>query len=277
MKLKKQSQKKLAELKPLLDDLVGEVENSDYIEHDPIRFMYDYSDKREREIAGFLAATMAWGRRDIVVSKTDDLLRRMDYKPLDFTLNYNQNEFGVLQGFKHRTFKPVDIHGILMALNNIFRHYPDFESFWKEAYDASKTNNTHLMHEFRTRFMQLSPDMASRTEKHISDPEKGSSCKRLWMYLRWCARQNSPVDTGIWNFIPASELMIPMDVHVARQSRRLGLLTRSYNDRKAVEELTSVLKKMDPADPVKYDYPLFGIGALNLNLPDHYIINPKAE
>ena len=277
MKLKKLTRKKLGELKPYLDDLVGEVEKSSYIEHDPIRFMYDYSDKREKEIAGFLAATMAWGRRDIVISKTDDLLRRMEYKPLDFTLNYSQSEFGALQGFKHRTFKPVDIHGILMALNNIYRHYPDFESFWIEAYNSSKLKNTHLIHEFRTRFMHLSPDMASRTEKHISDPEKGSSCKRLWMYLRWCSRQNSPVDTGIWNFIPSSELMIPLDVHVARQSRRLGLLSRSYNDRKAVEELTSVLKKLDPDDPSKYDYPLFGIGALNLTLPDQFIINPKAE
>ena len=271
--LRKRSRKALFQLKPILDKINDRVEQPDYIPLDPVQFMHAFENKKDKEIAGFLAATMAWGRRDIVVAKVDNLLQRMDYTPYNFVMNYDQQMFNRLRAFKHRTFKPIDIHGLILTLREIYRSYPDFESFWKECYKSGKEQNRPFLAIFNERFFSFSPDLAERTRKHISDPENGSPCKRLYMFLRWTIRKNSPVDPGIWTFMPPSELLIPLDVHVARQARRFGLLTRRSNDWKTVNQLTNTLSLLNPDDPARYDYALFGIGALDYELPLKYHLN----
>lgn len=271
--LRKRSRKALFQLKPILDKINDRVEQPDYIPLDPVQFMHAFEKKRDREIAGFLAATMAWGRRDIVVSKVDDLLQRMDYAPYDFVMNYDQQMYGRLRAFKHRTFKPIDIHGLILTLREIYKSYPDFELFWKECYDSGKEQERPFLAIFNERFFSFSPDLAERTRKHVSNPENGSPCKRLYMFLRWTIRKNSPVDPGIWSFMPPSELLIPLDVHVARQARKFGLLTRRSNDWKTVNQLTNTLSVLNPDDPARYDYALFGIGALDYDLPIKYHLN----
>lgn len=271
--LRKRSKTALLELKPLLDDINDHVEQQDYISKDPVQFMHAFDRKQDMEIAGFLAATMAWGRRDIVVSKVNDLLKRMHYAPFDFIMGYSQANFEVFEGFKHRTFKPIDLHGLILALQETYRRYPDLEAFWKECYETGKTQNRPFLGLFHERFLNLTPELASRTRKHVSNPEKGSPCKRLYMFLRWTIRKNSPVDPGIWSFMPPSELQIPLDVHVARQGRKFGLITRRSNDWKTVNELTKTLSIMNPSDPSRYDYALFGIGALDYSLPLKYHLN----
>src|SRR6056297_1795958 len=181
--------------------------------------------------------------------------------------------FIILKGFKHRTFKPIDIHGLISGLQTIYTQFDDFESFWSHCYDLALKQNRHFLAIFRELFFELSFDSAVRTGKHISDPEKGSTCKRLYMYLRWMIRKNSPVDPGLWNFMPPAELQVPFDVHVARQSRRYGLITRKSNDLKTVNELTNTLKLMNPDDPAVYDFALFGLGALDYTLPKRFILN----
>ncbi|REL33189.1 TIGR02757 family protein [Rhodohalobacter sp. SW132] len=271
--LRKRSRKALIELKPLLDEINDRVEQPDYIPHDPVQFMHAFEEKKDREIAGFLAATMAWGRRDIVVSKVDQLLRRMDYQPYDFVMHYSQKDFSSFSSFKHRTFKPIDIHGLVLALRAIYSRYDDFESFWRECYETGKSQNRPFLAIFNERFFSFSSDFAERTRKHISNPEKGSPCKRLYMFLRWTIRKNSPVDTGIWSFMPESELLIPLDVHVARQARKFGLITRRSNDWQTVNQLTETLAVLNPNDPARYDYALFGIGALDYEIPLRYHLN----
>jgi uncharacterized protein (TIGR02757 family) len=271
--LRKRSRKTLLELKLYLDEINEQVEQPDYIPNDPVQFMHAFSDKKDIEIAGFLAATMAWGRRDIVVAKVNDLLNRMDYAPYDFVMNYHQADFKRLNTFKHRTFKPIDIHGLILGLQKVYSEVDDFELFWKYCYQKGGEQNRPFLAIFHEKFFGLTDDLAGRTRKHISNPEKGSTCKRLWMYLRWVVRKNSPVDLGIWDFMDASELLIPFDVHVARQARRYGLLTRRSNDLKAVQELTGTLRLMNPHDPARYDYALFGIGALNYELPKRFLLN----
>ncbi len=271
--LRKRSRSALLELKPLLDEINDRVEQPDYIPYDPVQFMHAFDDKRDKEIAGFLAATMAWGRRDIVVSKVDDLLKRMSYDPFEFVMNYTQAEYAAFRGFKHRTFKPIDMHGLILTLREIYRKYPDFETFWKECYEAGKNEIRPFLAIFNERFFSLSPDLAPRTKKHVSNPENGSPCKRLYMFLRWTIRKDSPVDPGIWSFMPPSELQIPLDVHVARQGRKYGLITRRSNDWKTVNELTKTLSFLNPEDPARYDYALFGIGALDYTLPLKYHLN----
>lgn len=259
------TKKKLLALKPKLDALVEQIEQPDFIDNDPIQFMYAFEDKNDKELAGFFAAIMAWGRRDIVINKVDDLLKRMDYKPADFILNFNESDAAKLEGFKHRTFKPIDIYWLVKTLQSILKKHHTFEAFWEKCYQKSKTQQRELIAVFHEEFFSIHPEVPQRTRKHISNPEKNSSAKRLNMYLRWCIR-SGPVDLGVMTFMNPSELKIPLDVHVARQARALGLLKRKQNDWKAVIELNKNLHKLDPEDPAKYDFALFGMGVLDQNI-----------
>ncbi len=271
--LRKRSVQTLLELKPHLDEIITRVETPGYIPHDPVQFMHAFEAKRDAEIAGFFAATMAWGRRDIVIAKVDDLLKRMDYKPMEFVMNYDQTEFQKFSTFKHRTLKPVDIHGMILSMQEILNTFSDFEEFWAMCYQNAHDRNRHYLAVFHDEFFLRSNDLAERTKKHVSNPEKGSTCKRLYMFLRWAIRKQSPVDTGIWSFLSPSELLIPFDVHVARQARKYGLISRRTNDLKTVVQLTDTLKILNPEDPAIYDYALFGIGALGYELPRKFILN----
>ncbi|MEP1151915.1 MAG: TIGR02757 family protein [Balneola sp.] len=258
------SKKKLLELKPELDAFVERIEQPGFIDNDPIQFMYAFEDKTDREIAGFFAAIMAWGRRDIVINKVDDLLKRMDYKPTEFVLNFSESDTPKLDGFKHRTFKPIDIYWLIKTLQSIVKEYKDFEGFWEMCYQKSKNQDRELIAVFNEEFFAIHPEIPARTRKHISNSEKNSTCKRLYMYLRWCLR-DGPVDTGIMNFMPTSELKIPFDVHVARQARKLNIITYNQNNWKCVLLLNKQLTILDSNDPAKYDFALFGMGIESRN------------
>lgn len=304
-KLRVWGPKRLAELKDHLDSINNQIEQPEYIELDPVQFMHLFQRKKDAEIAGFLGAIMAWGRRDIVIAKGSELMERMNFEPYSFVMNYHAGKSDRLDGFRHRTLKPVDLHGIFLTLQHIYRTFADFEAFWEDCrregecrYHQEMSRGqvsqklvrlpqrsaqfTHMdrsslsswmMEVFHDRFVGLHPEFRPRTRKHIANAGTGSTCKRLYMYLRWCCREKSPVDLGIWSFLKPSELLIPFDVHVARISRRYGLLSRRTNDLKAVQELTARLRLLDPEDPVRYDYALFALGALNAELPAKFRLN----
>ncbi|WP_372635284.1 TIGR02757 family protein [Fodinibius sp.] len=274
-KLRKRSSKEIKKLKPFLDEWVDRVEKPAYIDSDPVLFMHAFSDREDQLLAGFFAATMAWGRRDVVIRKVRDLLERMDHRPTDFITHYSDNYAGRFRGFKHRTFKPVDMEWLTKILQSILRKHGSFENFWEACYKKAKANDRPLMSVFHEDFFALQPGTPRRTYKHISNADKKSSCKRLYLYLRWAVRKGSPVDLGVMKFMTPSELMIPLDVHVARQARALGLLSRSYNDWWAVGELTEALRLLDPSDPAKYDYALFGLGVDKEGIPEQFLLNPS--
>lgn len=272
-KLQKRSEKEIKKLKPFLDEWVDRIERPEYIDADPILFMHAFNEKEDQLLAGFFAAIMAWGRRDVVIRKVRDLLNRMDNRPTAFIRNFSERDHPKLDGFKHRTFKPVDMRWLIKILQTILREYGSFERFWKACYTKARRTDRPLMSVFHEDFFALQPATPQRTYKHISNADKKSSCKRLYLYLRWAIRKGSVVDLGLMDFMPPSELMIPLDVHVARQARRLGLLSRTYNDWWAVEELTEALRLLDPEDPAKYDYALFGLGVAEDGLPEEFIVN----
>ncbi|TVQ66685.1 MAG: TIGR02757 family protein [Balneolaceae bacterium] len=273
--LRKRSDATLRELGFYLDEINDHVEKEEYIFSDPVRFMHEFTLKQDKEVAGFLAALLAWGRRDIVIAKSAELFMRMGSSPYQFVMKYGQPEFKYLEGFKHRTFRAEDLHGIILSLKSILHDFEDFEAFWADCYRKAQQTRRPLIALFREQFLNQSNGMLKRTLKHISTPEKGSPCKRLFMYLRWTIRKNSPVDPGIWDFMTPAELQIPLDVHVARQSRRYGLLTRKSNDWEAVQQLTATLRKLNKDDPARYDFALFGLGALNCALPGKYLLNKE--
>lgn len=262
-------------LKWHLNHLSKQVDLPEYISKDPVSFMHAYVEKKDQEIAGFFAAIMAWGRRDIVVNKLEDLMSRMDNQPWYFIRDYTGQNAAAFQGFKHRTFKASDLHWLSLALHRIYAGHPDFEHFWEHCYTKAEYDAEKLMEQFHRAFFDCIPEAEERVKKHVSNQAKNSSCKRLWLYLKWCLRQQSHVDLGIWTFLPAEKLYIPLDVHVGRWARALGLLTRKQDDWKSVQELTRCLRRFDSEDPAKFDFALFGLGALGHEIPQELIRNPR--
>ncbi len=272
MSLRKRSRKQLIKLKPSLDEWVYRMEQPAYIDSDPIQFLHAFQDANDINVAGFFTATMAWGKRSIVIAKVDDFLSRMSYKPVEFIGNFTESDFEYLKGFKHRTFNDEDMYWLIKTIQSILKKHLSFESFWMECYQESKRHNRPLMGVFHEKFFSFYPEIPARTRRHLSNPEKGGSCKRLYMYLRWTLR-GGPVDLKSMSFMDTSEIYIPLDVHVARQSRILGLITRRQNDWKAVLELQKELVFLDPKDPSKYDYALFGLGLNPEWLESKWILN----
>jgi len=246
-----------SELKEFLDEKVDLYNRPSFIEHDPISIPHLYTLKEDIEIAGFLAATIAWGNRKMILRNANRMMEMLDDSPYDFILNSSQKEMEKVGSFVHRTFNSTDLMYFLKALQHIYKYKGGLETI----FNTHKTSDSlqPAIHEFHKIFFELPHE--KRTERHVSDPFKGSAAKKLNMYLRWMVRKDKfGVDFGIWDKIDPSMLYIPLDLHSGNTARRLGLLARKMNDWKAVEELTGILREFDPTDPVKYDFALFGLG-----------------
>ncbi len=245
------------ELKDFLEFKVNEFNTNSFIQDDPISLVHRFQRKEDIEIVGFLVSTIAWGNRKSIIKSGEKLLEIMGESPYEFVLNY-QGPTKESKLFVHRTFNAVDLDFFFRSLRNIYENEGFENTFIKHQ---TLEGATGRIVSFRKRFFSISHE--KRTEKHVSNPEKGAAAKRLQMMLRWfCRNDENGVDLGIWKSIPTSELNIPLDVHTANISRKLGLITRKQNDLKTLEELMSHLRKFDPLDPSKYDYALFGLGAI---------------
>jgi len=229
-----------------------------FIETDPIQVPALFTTKENIEIAGFLAATLSWGQRPTIIRNALSVIRRMDNNPLEFLLNTSEVEWIRFADFKHRTFNGIDCMYFLKSLQNIYLNHGGLETIFNIGFQKDQTVFSALLH-FRKVFFELEHE--HRTEKHVSDVTKGAAAKRLNMFLRWMIRSDQfGVDFGLWKQIPSSALMLPLDVHTGNVARKLGLLTRTQNDWRAVEEITAKLLEFDPEDPIKYDFALFGLG-----------------
>jgi uncharacterized protein (TIGR02757 family) len=246
-----------AELKSFLDEKSEQFNRPGFIENDPVCIPHMYTDKRDIEIAAFFAAVLAWGKRVTIIRKCKELMQMMDNAPYEFIRHHKKKDLGPLQNFKHRTFNGIDALYFVKALRHI---YADRNSL-EELFISEKSDNLEEgIINFNRVFFSL-PDAPQRTKKHVSTPERKSTCKRVNMFLRWMVRADDRgVDFGIWKQIAPSQLVCPCDVHVVRVARRLKLIRRKQTDWLTALELTANLKKLDPIDPVKYDFALFGLG-----------------
>lgn len=245
------------ELKDFLEHKYQQFNTPEFIANDPISIPHMFNKQEDIEVSAFLSATIAWGQRPVIVKNAKELMKRMDFQPYEFCLNASRNELEQLQNFKHRTFNEEDCRHFILSLKNIYQQYGTMENLFTKL--ASKQDIKDAIVGFRNIFLSISHP--KRMEKHIANPAKGSSAKRINMFLKWMVRKDhSGVDFGLWKNISPSWLYCPLDVHSGNVARSLGLLTRKQNDWKAVEELTDNLRKLDAADPVKYDYALFGLG-----------------
>jgi uncharacterized protein (TIGR02757 family) len=246
-----------SELKEFLDEKVIQYNNPKFIESDPIQIPHRYSLKEDIEISSFLTATIAWGNRKMIIKNANRMMELLGNTPYDFVMNHKDSDLDSLNGFVHRTFNSNDFKYFIKALNNIYSNYDGMETIFQS--NVNQVSIQPALNEFKKIFFSL--DHEARTQKHVGDPNKGSACKRLNMMLRWLIREdNAGVDFGIWNGISPSILSCPLDVHSGNVARKLGLLTRKQKDAKALMELDTSLRKMDPKDPVKYDFALFGLG-----------------
>jgi uncharacterized protein (TIGR02757 family) len=251
MKLKKE------ELKEFLDEKVELYNRPAFIELDPISIPHRYSKKEDIEISGFLAATIAWGNRKMILTNAARMMVLLDDSPFDFIMNSDEQDIERIEGFVHRTFNSADLVYFVKALKHIYSTKGGLEKIFND--NKTKDSLQPAIHKLYTIFFEL--PHCHRTERQVSDPYKGSAAKKINMYLRWMIRKDDRgVDFGIWKSISPSILSCPLDIHSGNVARKLGLITRKQNDAKAVAELDKILRKLDFKDPVKYDFALFGLG-----------------
>lgn len=248
------------ELKDFLDKKVDEYNQPFFIESDPISVPHLFTKKQDIEIAGLFTAIFSWGNRTTIINKSTELMRLMDMSPFQFCTLHQPRDLKKLLSFCHRTFNPTDLLYFIEFFKEYYSLNESLENAFTGTMEKSDTVESGLIG-FRHKFFSLE-DPPKRTMKHISSPERNSTCKRLNMFLRWMVRQDKKVDFGIWKKIKPSQLICPIDLHVARVAKRFGLLTRKPTDWIAAIELTEYLRTVDAEDPVKYDFALFGLGVM---------------
>ena len=249
-----------SELREFLEEKVDLYNQPSFIENDPISIPHMFTKKQDIEISGFWASILAWGQRKTIINKCQELFTMMDHSPHDFILHHSEGDLKTLEKFKHRTFNATDTLYFIHFLKTYYQEHNSLEDGFVQH--ASKPNVEEYLTNFHRTFFSLK-DHPQRTKKHIPTPERKSACKRINMFLRWMVRKdNRGVDFGIWSNIDPSQLICPCDLHVDRVARKLRLIKRKGTDWLTAVELTNNLKKLDPEDPVKYDFALFGLGII---------------
>lgn len=258
-------------LKAFLDAKVAQYNQPGFITNDPISIPHMFTLKQDIEIMGFWAATLAWGQRVTIINKCKELIALMDGAPYDFIMNHEEPDLKKLLKFKHRTFNDIDTLYFIAFFRYHYERFDSLEDAFIPPSPLKEEQESQIpplggwgaeacLNHFRTYFFSL-PDYPHRTKKHVSSPSQKSTCKRLNMFLRWMVRKDDHgIDFGIWKQIKPANLIMPCDLHVDRVARKLNLITRKQTDWQTAVELTERLKEFDPADPVKYDFALFGLG-----------------
>lgn len=245
------------DLKGFLDEKAARYNHVSFIQDDPVQIPHLFSLKEDIEIAGFLAATIAWGNRKSVLKSAHKMMALLGNAPYDFVRSFTQTDLERLDGFVHRTFNASDLKTFMFGLRHLYENHGGMEPIF--ARHASSGHLHEAIHEFKKHFFEV--PHAPRTQKHIADPAKNSAAKRIHLFLRWMVRQdNAGVDLGLWKSVPMQVLSCPLDVHSGRVGRALGLIQNRLDNRKALEELDTALRRFDARDPAKYDYALFGLG-----------------
>ncbi len=255
------------DIKAILADAANRYQEATFLDSDPILIPHRFSLLQDIEIAGFWSAILAWGQRKTIIRSATTLMELMDNAPYAFVLHHQESDRKAFLNFRHRTFQATDTLYFLEFLQQYYRQHHSLETAFAKHLSPEAPHTGPALTGFHQDFFSL-PEAPQRTRKHIPNPSSNSACKRLNMFLRWMVRSNDRgVDFGLWTRIRPAQLLIPLDVHVERVARALGLLERKQRDWLAVIELTDKLRALDPEDPVKYDFALFGLGALEKSWP----------
>lgn len=249
-------------LKKLLDAKALKYNTPEFIPDDPVSIPHRFSKKQDIEISGFIAATLAWGQRKTIISKCSELIGLMDGAPHDFILEHREKDLKRFLHFRHRTFQPDDLLYFLAFFRDYYSKNASLENAFSGFMNPNDLHVQSALEGFYHFFFSLE-QVPGRTRKHVASPAKKSTCKRLNMFLRWMVRSDKAgVDFGIWKSISPAQLLCPLDLHVNRVARKLGLIQTKANDWNAVLGLTENLRAFDKNDPVRYDFALFGMGVM---------------
>lgn len=247
----------IEDLKEFLDEKAARYNHPSFIEDDPVQIPHLFSAKEDIEIAGFLAATIAWGNRKSVLASAHKMMAHMGNSPYDFVRSFTESDLDRLDGFVHRTFNAGDLRTFMRGLRHLYENHGGMEAIFSAHAPSGHLHDA--IHDFKKRFFEVAHER--RTQKHIADPLKNSAAKRVHLFLRWMVRQDQAgVDLGLWKSVPMHVLSCPLDVHSGRVGRALGLIHHRQDNRKALEELDAALRAFDATDPARYDYALFGLG-----------------
>lgn len=254
--------KELKNIKIFLNEKTKRYNNYTFIKHDPISIPHLFTKKQDIEIAAFFAAIFSWGNRSTIINKSKQLMLLMDNEPYNFCLGHSNSELKKLLGFKHRTFNDTDLLYFISFFKMHFSKNNSLETAFTQWMRPNDPTVENALRGFYHYFFSL-PHIPNRTRKHIATPERKSSCKRLNMFLRWMVRNDEHgVDFGIWKKISPTQLICPLDIHVIRMAQQLKILKNDKSDWESALTLTAFLRTLDKADPVKYDFALFGTGVM---------------
>lgn len=253
----------IKKLKDSLDSLVVKYETPDFIKDDPVQFPHRFSDKVDQEVSGLISSCLAYGKREKIIEDVEIIHKLMENKPAEFSRNFNfKKDLKYFLKFRHRYTEGYDVALLIHIIGSALNEYKSLEDVFLEGYSDKNENVKPALTTFVNILKSYIPDIVEKITGInflLPNPEKGSACKRLNLFLKWMVRP-APVDLGIWKDIPANKLIIPLDTHVSRLSRKLHLVSRNADDWKAAEEITENLKKFDSQDPIKYDFAIFGLG-----------------
>jgi len=249
-----------ADVQKLLERKFQQFNQMDFIEDDPISIPHLFSTRENIEIMGFWVAILSWGQRKTILNKAKELIDLMDGNPFQFVQEFKEQDLKRFERFKHRTFQYPDTLYFLHFFQQHYKRHKSLEAAFTYNFNPKDETVEKALNNFYQYFFD-SEWVLNRTKKHISRPASKSACKRICMFLRWMVRKDEQrVDFGIWDRIKPQQLVCPLDVHVQRQAELLGLIPTAPASWKLAVELTQELKKLDPIDPVKYDFALFGLG-----------------
>jgi uncharacterized protein (TIGR02757 family) len=256
-------------LKSILDNLYA-TRSLAHLANDPLSFCHRYREPADQEIAGLIAASLAYGNVKIILRNLAGVFDLMGPSPRRFVEEFEpERGLTLFAGFKHRFNDGRDLCALLLATRTMVEEADSIGEFFLGLYDAQAPDITPSLVEFSAAIlaMDYSPVFGGREIPGDSyfpfffpSPAAGSACKRLCMYLRWMVRPADGIDLGLWHEISPAKLVIPVDAHIRRIGRYLGLTSRNQADWRMAREITDSLRQLDPADPVKYDFPLCHLG-----------------
>ena len=257
------------ELKTILDKLY-ENRSGVHLLNDPLSFCHRYQRPEDQEIVGFIASAFAYGNVKIILKTLEVIFGTMGASPRRFIEEFEPEAgLSLFAGLKHRFNDGRDLCALLLACRTMLEEADSIGDFFLGCYDAAADDITPSLIEFTATILAMDYSTVFGTQTIPADsyfafffpsPASGSACKRLCMYLRWMVRPADGIDLGLWENIPPSKLVIPVDAHIQRISRFLGLTDRKQADWRMAREITAALRRIDPDDPVKYDFPLCHLG-----------------
>lgn len=258
-------------LRQFLDTLRQELNVSSLVMNDPVQFIHRFKDKKDIEIAGFFASHLAFGRVQMIIKNLQKLFNIMQWMPYEFIMNFNKKEECIFSDYVYRFIKGSDISRVIYCLKEIYAEHYGLEEFFLKGYSIMDSNLLMTIQKFVKNFyslkalkdtMKKANTLADNSGFYFLLPPPGSKSayKRLNLFLRWMVRREKGLDTGLWDKINASQLIIPLDTHIARISKNITLTKRKTPDIKMAVEITENLKLLDRDDPLKYDFLLCHLG-----------------